>query len=66
MVFSTNLKVFSKKLAEWVFLNVVMSEGDKETALRKRTGCNHWLLLVQATRKEVNSNGAIFFPKGTG
>ena len=51
MVFSTNLKVFSKKLAEWVFLNVVMSEGDKETALRKR--------------KEVNSNGAIFFPKGT-
>ena len=50
MIFLRKLKVFSKKLAEWVFRNVVMSEGDKETALRKR--------------REVNSNGAIFFPKG--
>lgn len=51
MFFSKKLKVFSEKLADGVFLNVVMSEGDKETALRKR--------------KEVNSNGDIFFPKGT-
>lgn len=49
MIFLRKLKVFSKKLAKRVFQNGIVSEGDKETVLRK------W--------KEVNSNGAIFFPK---
>lgn len=49
MFFSKNLKNFLKKLADWVFSNGIVSERGKITALRKR--------------KEVNSNGAIFFPK---
>lgn len=48
MYFLKIFKVFSEKLAEWVFPIVIVSEGDKETALRK------W--------GEVNFNEAVFFP----
>lgn len=62
MLFPKKYKNIFQNLVFLVFSNGIVSEGEK-TALRKRTGRNLWLLLVQATRKEVNSNGAIFFPK---